>query len=119
MSMTEIERQEAINWCKIFSAIDGCNPNHKIMFRCIEALEEIQQYRAIGTVEEFKALKEKNEPKNWNAEHIGHGEFAWQCPTCKKYLSFLTLAEGTPQDNEYNFCPKCGQAFAEVKGGAE
>ena len=26
----------------------------------IQALEEIQQYRAIGTVEEFKALKEKN-----------------------------------------------------------
>ena len=27
----------------------------------IKALEEIQQYRAIGTVEEFKALKEKEE----------------------------------------------------------
>ena len=27
----------------------------------IQALEEIQQYRAIGTVEEFKALKEKEE----------------------------------------------------------
>ena len=26
-----------------------------------KALEEIQQYRAIGTIEEFKALKEKNE----------------------------------------------------------
>ena len=26
----------------------------------IKALEEVQQYRAIGTVEEFKALKEKN-----------------------------------------------------------
>ena len=29
----------------------------------IQALEEIQQYRAIGTIEEFKDLKEKNEPK--------------------------------------------------------
>ncbi len=27
------------------------------------AIEEIQQYRAIGTVEEFKALKEKNVAK--------------------------------------------------------
>ena len=26
----------------------------------IQALEEIQQHRAIGTIEEFKALKEKN-----------------------------------------------------------
>lgn len=29
----------------------------------IQALEKVQQYEAIGTVEEFKALKEKNEPK--------------------------------------------------------
>ena len=29
----------------------------------IQALEEKQQYESIGTVEEFKALKEKNEPK--------------------------------------------------------
>ena len=28
-----------------------------------DCLKEIQQYRAIGTVEEFKALKEKAEPK--------------------------------------------------------
>lgn len=29
----------------------------------IQALEEIQAYRAIGTVEEFKDLREKSEPK--------------------------------------------------------
>lgn len=29
-------------------------------------LEEIQEYKAIGTVEEFKALKEKDEPKKTN-----------------------------------------------------
>lgn len=29
----------------------------------IQVLSEIQAYRAIGTIEEFKALKEKNEPK--------------------------------------------------------
>lgn len=30
----------------------------------IQALKENQQYRAIGTVEELQALKEKNEPKD-------------------------------------------------------
>lgn len=30
-------------------------------------LEEIQQYRAIGTVEEFKVLKKKNNPKKINS----------------------------------------------------
>lgn len=34
----------------------------------VNALEEIQQYRAIGTVEEFKVLKE-SKCKYWNAEH--------------------------------------------------
>ena len=35
-------------------------PKYKEVLRfAIQALEEIQQYRAIGTVEEFKALKEK------------------------------------------------------------
>ena len=40
----------------------GVNP--KIALDAItQAIEVIQQYRAIGTIEEFKALKEKNEPK--------------------------------------------------------
>ena len=35
-------------------------PKYKEVLRfAIQALEEIQEYRAIGTVEEFKALKEK------------------------------------------------------------
>lgn len=32
---------------------------HETCVIAIQAIEEIQQYRAIGTVEEFKALKEK------------------------------------------------------------
>lgn len=35
----------------------------------IQALEEIQQYRAIGTVEEFKALKEKAEPEKMKCRY--------------------------------------------------
>lgn len=33
-----------------------------------KVIEELTEYRAIGTVEEFKALKEKSEPKKPNYE---------------------------------------------------
>ena len=49
----------------------------------IQALEEIQQYRAIGTIDEFKALKEKNE-KGLLLElpcKIGDWVWTWEYPT--------------------------------------
>jgi hypothetical protein len=49
----------------------------------INALEEIQQYRAIGTVSEFRELKEKATAKH-------------KCPNCNELLS-----------DEYRFCPTC------------
>ena len=55
----------------------------------IKALEEIQQYRAIGTVEEFKALKEKNEPKK--PLRIPDDDtciyYGYYCPCCNEPLS--------------------------------
>lgn len=63
---------------------------------CIKALEEIQQYRAIGTVEDFKALKEKNEPKKIDIWANGEEH----CPFCDKNLTTF-----------YGFanCFSCGQ----------
>ena len=68
----------------------------KVFEMAIKALEEIQQYRAIGTVEELKGLKEKNEPKKidiW-ANREEH------CPFCDKNLTTF-----------YGFanCFSCGQ----------
>lgn len=92
----------------------GCAQNIALNM-AIQALEEVQQYRAIDTVEEFKALKEKSEPKNWIAEGIGYGEYTWKCPACNGYMALMV---GTPKDNDYNFCPKCGQALVEREEGA-
>lgn len=39
---------------------------------CLKVVEEIQQYRGIGTVEEFKALKEKNMEKNKRCDCGGY-----------------------------------------------
>ena len=69
-------------------------------------LEELKAYRAIGTVEEFKVLKEKNEPKKATIIKIMYGskgvkEFEWKCPMCD-----LTIIEETPCDE---YCMNCGQ----------
>ena len=103
-----------------------------IMDICVKALEEIQQYRAIGTVEdirfivenigsikllkeytaigtidEFKALKEKNEPK----KAIGKRKYdEAYCPACNEVISD---GEFWALDEYVHHCNYCGQA---VKG---
>lgn len=59
----------------------------------LQALEEIQQYRAIGTIDEFKALKEKSEPKK-PIDRIAYCD----CPSC-----------GEVDILGYPYCPICGQ----------
>lgn len=62
----------------------------------IKALSEIQKYRAIGTIEEFKALKEKNEPKEMDR---------FYCPICRHYFE---------DTDAYNYCPACGQKMKPI-----
>ena len=65
-------------------------------------LEELKQYRAIGTVEEFKALKEKSVAKK-PIELDQWGEY-WKCPTCGKYAV-------NDLGCKYKYCPNCGTEF--------
>ena len=72
-------------------------PSYVALSDAIQALEEIQQYRAFSTIEEFKALKEKNEPKkaifdNENEIYI--------CSRC-----------GEKVGEHQNYCWSCGKAF--------
>ena len=82
----------------------------------IEALEKIiyleqsrtyeiyREYLSIGTVEEFKALKEKNEPKS--PLRIPTDDsclyYELRCPSCNAYMSGLI---------EMHHC-KCGQRLS-------
>ena len=52
----------------------------------IKALEEIQEYRAIGTVKEFKALKEKAKPMKVKGISLTHEGRVGNCPTCGKLV---------------------------------
>ena len=113
--MTENEIREMVqslrNRLETFAssgwAIDGLINDYTKSADTIEKLfEEIQQYRAMGTIEEFKALKEKNEPKEPDYEGDGcwGGRVVidtWICPNCEKHYEV--------DYDDYDYCPNCGQ----------
>lgn len=73
-------------------------------------LEELKQYRSIGTVEEFKALKEKNEPKRPQE----YEDKFYGCPKCgnlllHKWEKYPTVL--MPKSAGLPYCLNCGQAL--------
>ena len=76
----------------------------------IQALEEVQQYRTIGTPEECRAAVEKQKAKkpimNQYFEDL-EDEYLC-CPTCGEILT-----DRIPADNKtfYFHCMNCGQKF--------
>ena len=85
--MTE---QEAISVLKMIATHGSLPTNAKD--EAIKALEEVQQYRAIGTVEECRAAVEKMKPKKTAMEAIK----VHICPVC----GFGGI---------YDYCGNCGQ----------
>ena len=69
----------------------------------IEALEEIQQYRAIGTVEECRKAVEKQKAKK--PEAIDQDFDYYKCPVCGEYIW------ATDNINDHKYCLNCGQAI--------
>nr|DAM32906.1 MAG TPA: DNA-directed RNA polymerase subunit [Bacteriophage sp.] len=79
----------------------------------IKALEEVQQYRAIGTPEECRAAMEKQTAKKPefvgarfrnNGKHISDGcqlQKCYKCPNCNKHIFHVW-------DDEL-YCKYCGQ----------
>ena len=66
----------------------------------VQALEEVQQYRAIGTLEECRAA-EKQKPKKPVMDGYCCFE-SYECPTCHHDIS-----------NEQKYCDKCGQKLGD------
>lgn len=100
-SMTENEAikklnmlDEALNFQRADADESSC-----ALQMAIQALEEIRQYRAIGTVEEFKALKEKTEQKKVVYQIDGNGHKHEKCPACGSFHVFG------------KHCTECGQAL--------
>lgn len=74
----------------------------------VQALEEIQQYRTIGTLEECRAAVEKQTAKKPDYEGDGYSDGhlvydTWICPCCGKHYEV--------DYDDYDFCPECGQCI--------
>lgn len=106
---------------------DGCmKGNDKCALSvAIKALEEVQQYRAIGTVEEYMKFEdecisegftlkslleagEKQKAKRPDYEGDGYSDGhlvydTWICPCCGKHYEV--------DYDDYDFCPTCGQCI--------
>lgn len=72
----------------------------------IKALEEIQQYRKIGTLEECREAVDKQTSKKPDYEGDGYwnGQLVydtWICPCCEQRYEVGC--------DDYKYCPECGQ----------
>lgn len=77
-------------------------PSYVALSDAIQALEEIQQYRAIGTIEEIKALKEKSVPRKIKGIRFEEAI----CPRCESELFETYWAFGG-----IHYCSNCGQTI--------
>ncbi len=66
----------------------------------IEAIGKFREFRKLGTLEELRALKEKQIPKKPVLDGLYH------CPACKK-----AMLQGA-MESEGAFCKNCGQALS-------
>ena len=89
--------QEVCEECDIYG---NCHTDCKdVAVVAIKALEEIQQYREIGTVEECREAVEKQKTKKPVLRN-DNGKLRKSCPVCGCFFSPLSRS-----------CPKCGQAI--------
>ena len=84
----------------------------------IKALEEVQQYRAIGTPEELQAAMEKQIAKKPTYEGDGYSDGqlvydTWICPCCGRSYEL--------DNDDCDYCPNCGQNldWSEENGSME
>lgn len=74
--------------------------------KAIQALEEVQQYRQIGTVEECHEAVEKQTAKkpDYEGDGFADGQLVydtWICPSCGQHYEV--------DYDSYDYCPNCGQ----------
>ena len=71
--------------------------------KAILLIKELEKYRAIGSVEEFKALKEKQIAKKPLGEYT-----QCKCSVCGRRVR---SGRGSSSFVRDNFCQRCGQAI--------
>ena len=107
-------KQEAIEILEEVKELDDTmyayNPAYmNALDMAIEALEEVRQYREIGTMEECREAVEKQKPKK---PHRNYKKFSGLWCKCGWYL-------GQKQCLDIKYCPNCGQVIDENLEGME
>jgi hypothetical protein len=76
----------------------------------IEALQEIQEYRKLGTIEELKASVKKVKPKKPDLQQIEVDCYEHDCYMCPECGSFIGYAIECKEENyQKPYCENCGQ----------
>lgn len=93
--------QEVCEECSVY--LEGGIACREVARFAVSALEEVQQYREIGTVEECREAAEKQRPKKPKEILRHRGGFEMHhCPNCDTHYQ---------TDNRYtikdNYCPVC------------
>lgn len=99
--MTEQEAKAIISEIKMNYAENGEEECSEALDMAIKALEEIKQYRTIGTVEEFRETVEKQTAKK--PKCIDKEMETFDCPCCGHTI--IALDDMTVHKN----CLMCGQ----------
>ena len=97
--------KDASHWKELFKdkleqyeAIGTVEDIQEVMALCKSLQDTTCKYMDIGTVEEFKALKEKNEPKKIKYSYYC-GFTDTECPVCKNNIVY----------DKDKYCKNCGQ----------
>lgn len=104
--MTEQENKTVEQLKRLSSMLGTIGETEDYTEVAINALEELEQYHAIGTVEECRAAVEKQTAKKPDFEGDGYADGnlvydTWICPCCEKHYEV--------DYDDYDFCPNCGQ----------
>jgi len=91
-------------------AIIGCGKSQKsTISQVIEMIERLEEFEAIGTIERFRELTEKAEPKKMAMKPLrdydSERDANWcSCPNCFRGI-------GWEYERHFNFCNECGTEF--------
>jgi len=102
------ENESAIETLTFYKEERTFNPeDENVLDYAIKALEEIHQYRALGTVEELREAREKQRAKK--ITHEGTLHISCTCPNCKRVVDEFETFGDTQVRVTFNYCHFCGQ----------
>lgn len=104
---------EAIEFCKEKSKNIKLRTEPKTFEQIAEWLDELKQYRAIGTVEECRTYVDKQKAKKIVRAKLRQSEWGseYRCPVCESDLikTVFFNEDGTEHDKKISWCSGCGQ----------